>query len=105
MIGLWSKFKAFVIGAVGLLVVGLYVLLDVRTGQRDKQRQRAESAARDHAASEERREEERRLSQGRAEARDFNEQAERERNEKPKETRRTGRLGGTDRVRRFDSQD
>lgn len=105
MIGLFTKIKAALVGLAGLVAVALYVMLGQRTRQRDAQRQRADRARGDHQASETRREDERRIDQARAQARDHNEQAGQERNDTPKDMRRTGRLGGADRVRDYDAPD
>lgn len=103
--GIISKIKAGLATAVALALGVLYFMLGQRTRQRDQQRQRADRAEQSHAASETRRADERRISKAQADAREQNKQAEIERNAKPKDTRRTGRLGGAGRVRDYDAED
>lgn len=97
-----TKIKAIIAGAFALILAGLYFMVGHRTRQRDEERRRADGAERSYESADQQREDSGRISDAQSEARESNEQHRQSQNEKPDSERRTGRLGGLDRVRDYD---
>lgn len=102
---LWTRIK-LIGAAVWAVVMAVLYLLWQRASRRGRAaEQRALMSEINVETVETRRADERRVEAAGAAARASNAEAERVRNETPKDDRRTGRLGGLDRVRDADNQD